>query len=276
MVFLDEKHQRLRRALRDLDRVAVAFSAGVDSTFLLKVAVDVLGPAKVLAVTGTSDSLARAELEEASALAKAIGAEHVVIETDEFDDPDYTSNPTNRCYHCRMNLYRHMERELAKRGAYAIVSGTNADDLGDYRPGITAAGECGVTSPVAEVGLTKAEVRALSGRLGLSTVDKPASPCLSSRVPYGEPITSEKMRMIEAGERFLRELGIGECRVRHHGNLARIEVAPESIPTLAEPEVAGRVNAHFCSLGYNYVSLDLGGFRSGSLNEVISKNGAPA
>ena len=268
---LDEKYERLKEILRELKSVAVAFSAGVDSTFVLKVAIDTLGPQHVVAVTGRSDSLARAEFEQACHLADAVGAEHVTLDTDEFENPNYTANPNNRCYYCKTTLYSHLEKFIAERGIKAMVNGINADDLGDFRPGIQAAHEHSVRAPVAEAGLTKDEVRELSNRLGLPTHDKPASPCLSSRVPYGEEITPEKLRMIERAEAFLREeMGIGECRVRHHDNLARIEVPPMFIATLAEPENAARIDQYFRSLGYNYVALDLRGFRSGSMNEVIA------
>lgn len=267
---LDEKYQRLQEILRELKSVAVAFSAGVDSTFLLKVAVDTLGPENVVAVTGRSDSLARAEFEETRKLTQLMGAEHVVLDTNEFENPNYTANPQNRCYFCKTALFTQMKPFIAERGINAMVSGTNADDLGDFRPGIDAGREQGVRSPVAEAGLTKDDLRVLSEHLGLPTYDKPASPCLSSRIPYGEEVTPEKLRMIETGEAFLRVMGISECRVRHHNNLARIEVPPALIPMLAEPETAARIDEHFRSLGYNYVSLDLRGFRSGSLNEVIA------
>ncbi len=257
--------------LRDLQSVAVAFSAGVDSTLVLKVAIDTLGADKVVAVTGKSDSLAAAEFADACRLADAVGAEHVILDTDEFDNPDYLANPENRCYFCKTTLYTHMARFIADRDIGAIVNGINADDLGDFRPGIDAAREHNVRSPAAEAGLTKSEVRELSHRLGLVTHDKPASPCLSSRLPYGESVTPEKLRMIEAGEAFLRdEFGIRECRIRHHNNLARIEVPPEFFPLLATPEAAEKLDAYLRSLGYAYVSLDLRGFRSGSLNEVIA------
>ncbi|UCC29703.1 MAG: ATP-dependent sacrificial sulfur transferase LarE [Phycisphaerales bacterium] len=268
---LDEKYERMQQILRELESVAVAFSAGVDSTFVLKVAIDTLGPKNVVAVTGRSDSLARAEFEEACKLADAVGAEHVILDTDEFENPDYTANPADRCYHCKTALYTRLKGFIAERGIKASVSGNNADDLGDFRPGLQAADEHQVRSPVAEAGLTKGDVRELSKRLGLPTHDKPASPCLASRVPYGEEITPEKLHMIELAEAFLREeMDIRECRVRHHGNLARIEVPPVFIKTLAEPENAARIERHFRSLGYTYVALDLRGFRSGSMNEVIA------
>lgn len=270
---IDQKYERLGEILREIGSAAVAFSAGVDSTFVLRVAIDTLGPKNVVAVTGQSDSLARAEFDQAGKLAESMGAEHVILDTDEFQNANYTSNPINRCYYCKTALYTHLERFITERGLAAIISGTNADDLGDFRPGIEAGHEHRVRSPIAEAGLTKSDVRELSNRLGLETHDKPATPCLSSRVQYGETITPKKLRMIEAAEAFLHELGIRECRVRHHGHLARVEVPPAMIPRLAEPETASRIDQHFRSLGYQYVTIDLRGFRSGSMNEVITLDG---
>lgn len=272
---LDAKLARMQTILSELKSVAVAFSAGVDSTFVLKAALDTLGPKNVVAVTGKSDSLAAGEFEEACRLAEAVGAEHVVIETGEFDNPDYLRNPTNRCYFCKTTLYTELEEFISRRGLGAVINGINADDLGDYRPGIEAAREHDVRCPAAEAGLTKADIRALSARWSLPTFDKPASPCLSSRVQYGESITPEKLRRIEAAEAFLRDLGFRECRVRHHENLARVEVPAEYVPELAKPELAHRIDQHFRELGYNYVTLDLRGLRSGSMNEVI-KLGVPS
>jgi len=265
-----EKLERMKAILRDLDRVAVAFSAGVDSTFVLKVALDTLGPDRVVAVTGRSDSLAAEELEEARRLAEAMGAEHVVIDTQEFDDPNYLANPENRCYFCKTELYGKLDALVTERGLKAVINGINADDLGDWRPGLTAAREHGVQAPCAEAGLTKADIRELSREMGLPTFEKPASPCLSSRIPYGEPVTPEKLRMIEAAERILHEMGFRECRVRHHGALARIEVPPERIADLMQPERRARLDAALREIGYAYVTIDLRGFRSGSLNEVIA------
>ncbi len=268
---LEQKYEDMQQILRKLKSVAVAFSAGVDSTFVLKVAIDTLGPDNVVAITGRSDSLARSEFQQACKLAEDVGAEHVILDTDEFQNPSYTANPENRCYYCKTTLYSHMEPFIAERGIKAMVNGINADDLGDFRPGIQAAHEHSVRAPVAEAGLTKEDIRVLSQRLGLPTYDKPASPCLSSRIPYGQEVTPEKLRMIDAAEAFLRnEMGVRECRVRHHDNLARIEVPPAFIAVLADPENAARIDRHFRTLGYNYVALDLRGFRSGSLNEVIA------
>ena len=267
---LDAKHARMVEIFLELQSVAVAFSAGVDSTLVLKVALDALGSDKVLAVTGRSDSLAAAELVEAGRIVADLEVEHVVLETDEFDNPNYVANPNNRCYFCKTSLYGHMSRVLVERGIKTIVNGTNVDDLGDYRPGLDAAREHGVRSPLAEAGLTKADVRALSRQLDLPTHDKPAAPCLSSRIPYGEKVTPQKLAMIEAAERFLHdEMGVRECRVRHHNGIARIEVSPECVPVMAERDNAVRIDVHFRSLGFTFVTLDLRGFRSGSLNETV-------
>ena len=254
-----------------LESVAVAFSAGVDSTFVLKASVDVLGAARVLAVTGKSPSVPEADLDEAVRLAASIGAEHVVIETDEFANPDYTANPTNRCYYCKSTLYTHMQGLLTRRGIKWILSGTNADDLGDWRPGLTAADEQRVIAPAADAGLTKEDIRQLSAAWGLSTFDKPASPCLSSRIPYGQEVTPEKLRAVEAGERFLREtFSLRECRVRHYGDFARLEVETEHLAALASPAHWPQVERHFRELGFARVEIDPRGFRSGALNEVIA------
>ena len=267
---LSAKRDHACRLIRDLGRVAVAFSGGVDSTLVLALAVETLGAANVLAVTGRSSSLAAAEDADARALAARIGVEHVYLDTREFDDPNYLANPTNRCYYCKTELYTRMGPTLATRGFTTIVNGTNADDLGDHRPGLIAAAEHAVRSPLAEAGLTKAEVRDLSRALGLPTAEKPAAPCLSSRVQYGEAITPKKLRMIERAETVLRDLGFGECRVRHHDKLARIEVPAARIGEIAAPSIRERLDTSLREIGYAYVTVDLRGFRSGSLNEVIA------
>ncbi len=267
---IDDKLEKMKDVLRSLERVAVAFSAGVDSTFVLKVALDTLGPRNVVAVTARSDSLAEREFAEACELAESMGAEHVVVETEEFDDPNYLANPQNRCYYCKSELYSKLDAFIAERGLNAAVNGINADDHGDWRPGITAAREHTVRAPCAEAGMTKDDIRVLSERLGLPTFDKPASPCLSSRVQYGEAITPEKLKQIERAEGFLHTLGFRECRVRHHNNLARIELPPDRIADALQPDVRAKIDAALREFGYAYVTIDLRGFRSGSMNEVIA------
>jgi len=267
---LERKQERLQGILRSLKQVAVAFSAGVDSTFVLKAALDALGSENVLAATGKSRSLPDAELQSAIELAGLLGAKHVILNTDEFENPDYLRNPVNRCYYCKTTLYQHMRRYLTDRALFhVIVSGTNADDLGDYRPGLLAADEHGVRAPLAEAELSKEDIRELSRRFGLSTAEKPAGPCLSSRVPYGEEITPEKLSMIEAAEAFLKDIGFPIRRVRHHGNIARIEIPPADFARIVERQTALRIDARLRELGYVSVTVDLAGFRSGSLNDVV-------
>ena len=266
---LAAKYESMREILRSLERVAVAFSAGVDSTLVLKVAMDELGAENVVAVTGRSDSLAAAEYERARELTASLGAEHVTLDTAEFEDANYLANPTDRCYYCKTELYDKLVDFVRERGLLAIVNGINADDYDDWRPGIRAADEHAVRAPCAEAGMTKVDVRALSKRLGLPTFDKPASPCLSSRVETGEPITPDKLRMIERAEGFLRSLGLRELRVRHHGKLARIEIPAEQIEAFMVPEVRARIDAEFRAIGYTWVAMDLRGFRSGSMNEPL-------
>jgi len=264
-----KKYADLQHRLRELESVIVAFSGGVDSALVLHVAAHVLGRERVLAVTGRSPSVPSAELESVSRLASELGAPHEFVDTAEFEDVRYVANPSNRCYYCKSELYAQLAGLARTRGFHAVVSGANADDLGDFRPGLEAAREQGVVAPLAEAGISKAELREIGATLGLSIHDKPASPCLSSRIPYGEKVTPEKLQRIDAAETFLRELGFRECRVRHHENLARIEVPPAELNRFADANLREKITTHLTELGFRYVALDLRGFRSGSLNEVL-------
>jgi pyridinium-3,5-biscarboxylic acid mononucleotide sulfurtransferase len=260
---------RLLETLRGYGRVAVAFSGGVDSAVVAQAAFVALGDAAV-AVTAVSDSLAAGELEEAEALARRIGIRHRVIRTEEFADPNYLRNNPDRCYFCKSELYGRLSGLSESLGVDAIASGANTDDAGDHRPGMRAAAERGVRHPLQECGLGKAEVRALARAWGLPAWDKPATPCLSSRIAYGEEVSPERVRMVDAAEQWLRRRGLRLVRVRYHkGDLARIEVPVEELPGLAEAAVREELVASFRALGFKFVTLDLQGFRSGSLNTLV-------
>jgi uncharacterized protein len=255
--------------LRGYGRVAVAFSGGIDSTVVAQAAYEALGDSAI-AVTAVSESLAAGELDEARELAQKIGIRHRVIRTEEFADPNYRRNDSNRCYFCKSELYGRLSGMLGELGVELIASGANTDDMGDYRPGLRAASEHGVRHPLQECDLSKADVRALARSWGLPTWDKPATPCLSSRVAYGEDPTPERVRMIDQAEQWLRQRGLRVLRVRYHkGDLARIEVSLDDLPRLVALELRGELITAFRALGFKFVTLDLEGFRSGSMNNVI-------
>ncbi len=266
---LRSKRDRLLTVLRALGGTAVAFSGGIDSTVVAKAAALALGD-RAVAVTADSPSVPRAEIADACRLAKEIGIRHERVTTEEFGDPDYVRNDGTRCYYCKSELYSRIETLLPRLGVSVICSGANLDDQGDYRPGLKAAAEHQVRHPLQEAGFTKADVRTLAHAWGLPTWDKPASPCLSSRLAVGVSVTHERTARVEAAEEYLRSLGYRECRVRlHEGELARVEVPAEGLARLAQPEVREALARRFKELGFRYVTLDLEGFRSGSLNDMV-------
>jgi pyridinium-3,5-biscarboxylic acid mononucleotide sulfurtransferase len=266
---LTVKRDRLLELIRGYGTCAVAFSGGIDSTVVAKAAQLALGE-RAVAVTGTSASLAAGELEDAGRLAQLIGIRHEVFATDEFSDPSYLKNDPDRCYHCKTELYTRIEGMAERLNVAVVLNGANLDDLGDYRPGMQAATEHRVASPLVESGFHKPDVRALAAHWGLPTWDKPATPCLSSRVAYGEQVTPERLAMIDKAEQFLREQGLRTLRVRYHkGDLARLEVPLDSLAKFCEPALRAALLARLKSLGFKYVTLDLEGFRSGSLNTLL-------
>ena len=266
---MDHPHQRLQSLLRGLDRVLVAFSGGIDSTLVLKVAHDCLGE-NAVAATAISPSLAKDDLAEAEATARHIGAGHVLLESTEVEDPRYRRNDPSRCYFCKTNVYETLIDHAGREGFRWILDGTNADDTGDHRPGLRAAREHGVRSPLQEVGLGKEDIRGLAQSLGLPNWDRPANACLSSRIPYGSEVTPEKLAQVESAERVLRKYGFRGFRVRHHGQVARLELDPSDFARACElgPALVEDIK----SFGFLYVTLDLAGFRSGALNEALKKN----
>jgi pyridinium-3,5-biscarboxylic acid mononucleotide sulfurtransferase len=266
---LPQNRDRLIDMLRTYGSCLIAFSAGVDSTVVAKAARIALGD-RAVAATGSSASLAAGELDEARELAQLIGIRHEIVETEEFTQSSYLRNAPDRCYHCKTELYTQLEPLAVQLGLAVIVNGANVDDLGDYRPGMNAAQEHRVRSPLVECGLTKADVRELAAAWDLPVWDKPATPCLSSRVAYGEEVTAERLAMIDCAEQYLRELGLRTVRVRYHrGDLARLEVPEEAISRLADPSVRSGLLETLMRLGFKYVTLDLAGFRSGSQNEAL-------
>ena len=265
------KLERLRERLRVIGGAVVAFSSGVDSTFLLRVAHEELGD-RVVAATARSHSFPNRELDEATAFCRAEGVRHVVIDSEELDIPGFAGNPPDRCYHCKKELFGKLLAFARDNGLAAVLEGSNIDDDGDYRPGRRAIRELGIVSPLHEAGLTKTEIRALSRKMGLPTSDKPSFACLASRFPYGERITVRGLEQVEKAEQWLLDAGWGltQLRVRSHGDLARIEVPPADIPRLAAR--ASEIAAAFKDLGFAYVTLDLLGYRTGSMNEILPGN----
>jgi uncharacterized protein len=261
-------HQRLEALLRGLERVLVAYSGGIDSTLVLKVAHDVLGEGAV-AATAVSASLARDDLEDAREVARQIGAEHVLLHSTEVEDARYRQNDPQRCYYCKSNVYETLIAHAGREGFRWIVDGTNTDDTGDHRPGLRAAREHGVRSPLQECGIGKDEIRAMAKELGLSNWDKPANACLSSRIPYGSEVTPEKLAQVETAERELRRLGFRQFRVRHHGEVARIEVPKDQFKDAVS--FGDAITQAVREAGFLHATLDLAGFRSGSLNEGLGK-----
>lgn len=268
MLSAEEKEQNLRRLMRDMQTVLVAYSGGVDSTYLALIATQELNE-KALCVMGISPSVAQSQREDAEKLAQDFNFNYFSIQTYELENPNYQANPSNRCYFCKSELYGKLAPLAEEKNIEFILDGANLDDTTDYRPGREAAQENNVRSPLVEVGLTKAEIRQLSKKYNLPTWDKPASPCLSSRIAYGIPVSIERLSKVEKGEEFLRGLGLKEFRVRNHGELVRLEITPSEMEKIFNKEATDLIAKKFRDLGFKYVTLDLHGYRTGAMNEVL-------
>lgn len=266
-----EKYEKLKNHLSSMQSVAVAFSGGVDSTFLLKTAHDVLGD-NCVAVTVRSLSFPERERKEAEEFCKKEGIQQIECESEELSIEGFAQNPPNRCYLCKKELFGKMKALAEEKGLTCVVEGSNLDDMGDYRPGLQAIKELGIISPLREAGLSKADIRAVSEVLGLSTYNKPSFACLSSRFVYGETITPEKLRMVDAAEQLLLDLGCRQARVRIHGSLARIEVLPEEFPIILQEENRTHIISSLRGMGFTYITMDLAGYRTGSMNETLVEN----
>ncbi len=270
---LKQKVSQVKSLLKDLEKVVVAFSGGVDSSLLLKISLDVLGKGNVLAATASSPTFLEEELKEAASLAKALGASWLTFKSKEFKNPEFRKNPPNRCYYCKKELFFQLKSLAKERGYKNLVDGSNADDLKDYRPGLKALKELGVRSPLAEAGLKKEEIREVAKALGLPNYAKPSLACLASRFPYYTPLTLKNLKKVAEGEVFLRKLGFSQVRLRHHGNLARLELDLLEFPRLLQNQaVREQVVSFLSSLGYAFVTLDLEGYQSGSLNKVLKSS----
>jgi uncharacterized protein len=265
---LNSKYIKLKEILEQYGDLLIAYSGGVDSTLLIKIAYDVLGD-NVLAVIAKSETYTKEEGSSAENFAKKLGIKYEVIITDEFSDDNFINNPPERCYYCKKDLFTKLVEVAKKEGIKYVADGSNVSDLSDYRPGTNASKEFGIVSPLRDAGFTKDDIRKLSKQLKLPTWNKPALACLASRIPYGTRITKEILERIEKGERYVKSMGIEQVRVRHHGDLARIEVDKEHIPALIEHGIADKIDNKFRSIGYKYVTIDLKGYRTGSMNEVL-------
>ncbi|MDD7792833.1 ATP-dependent sacrificial sulfur transferase LarE [Clostridium sp. 'White wine YQ'] len=270
-MLLKEKYESLKNIIKEHGSAAIAFSGGVDSTFLMKVAHEVLGD-KLIAVTATSSTYPERELNEAIKYAKDMGVKHIIISSEELDIEGFASNPKNRCYYCKKELFTKIGEVALENGVEFVFDGSNLDDTGDFRPGMQAAKELAVVSPLKLANLTKKDIRDLSKELQLPTWNKPSFACLSSRFPYGNKITIDKLKMVEKAEQFLLDMGITQVRVRHHGEIARIEVEPSEREKFFSIEVMDNIGNEFKKIGFTYVTLDMLGYRTGSMNEVLTEN----